>query len=109
MKKFLLLAAFIIATMASFAHVREIRVNQAQDGSLTWYLLTYHFVNECGHANAGLTINGVNYPIDAEFGGDGASLSPNIFATTGTSGFAHNSYATVHTPFLGTTSKHSIE
>ena len=103
MKKILLLVTLFFVTLVSFAHVREIRVNQAQDGTLTWYLLTYHGVNECGHANAGLTINGVNYPIDAEFGGDGALLSNNIFATTGTTGFVHSSYATVHTPFLGTT------
>ncbi len=102
MKKFLLIVALFFVTICSFAHVYEIRVNQAQDGSLTWYLITYHAVNQCGHANAGLTINGINYPIDAEYGGDGALLSPNVFATVGFS-FAHASYATVHTPFLGTT------
>ncbi len=102
MKKFLLVVALFFVTICSFAHVYEIRVNQAQDGSLTWYLITYHGVNECGHDNAGLTINGVNYPIDAEFAGDGALLSPNVFATIGFS-FVHASYATVHTPFLGTT------
>lgn len=69
MKKILLFVTCLFVTILSFAHVTEIRVNQAQDGSLTWYLMTYHQVNECGHSGAGLTINGVNYPIDAEFAG----------------------------------------
>ena len=59
MKNFLLILTFLFAAASSFAHVTEIRVNQAQDGSLTWYLQTYHGVNECGHSNAGLTINSV--------------------------------------------------
>ncbi|WP_257575011.1 HYR domain-containing protein [Hydrobacter penzbergensis] len=67
--------------------------------------MTYHQVNECGHSGAGLTINGVNYPIDAEFAGNASSLSPTIFAAASSIylGFGFNSYATVHTPFLGTT------
>ncbi|WP_026769939.1 HYR domain-containing protein [Asinibacterium sp. OR53] len=67
--------------------------------------MTYHQVNECGHSGAGLTINGVNYPIDAEFAGNASSLSPTIFAAASPTylGFGFNSYATVHTPFLGTT------
>ncbi|PQV59618.1 HYR domain-containing protein [Sediminibacterium magnilacihabitans] len=105
MKKILLFVTCLFVTILSFAHVTEIRVNQAQDGSLTWYLMTYHQVNECGHSGAGLTINGVNYPIDAEFAGNASSLSPTIFAAASSIylGFGFNSYATVHTPFLGTT------
>lgn len=105
MKKILLFVTCLFVTILSFAHVTEIRVNQTQDGSLTWYLMTYHQVNECGHSGAGLTINGVNYPIDAEFAGNASSLSPTIFAAASSIylGFGFNSYATVHTPFLGTT------
>ncbi len=95
---------FILGLNSSMAHVTEIRVNQAQDGSLTWYLQTYHGVNECGHQNAGLTINGINYPIDAEFSGSIVSISPTIFAQYyAVESFGRSSYATVHTAFLGTT------
>ncbi|MDP1728245.1 MAG: T9SS type A sorting domain-containing protein [Bacteroidota bacterium] len=102
-KMFFFLLLFIIGLSSTMAHVTEIRVNQAQNGSLTWYLQTYHGVNECGHQNAGLTINGINYPIDGEFSGSIVSISPTIFAQYyAVESFGRSSYATVHTAFLGT-------
>jgi hypothetical protein len=101
----MLVGLLLFCGSAAFAHVTEIRVNQAQDGSLTWYLVTYHASGECGIANSGLTINGVNYPIQSEQAGDASLLSSNIFAqdpawqTLG----GRRSYAIVRTPFLGTT------
>ena len=44
----------------------------------------------------------MNYPIDAEFAGDISGLSPTVFAVASQISFGRSSYATVHTPFLGT-------
>ncbi|MDF3077371.1 MAG: hypothetical protein K0S09_1260 [Sphingobacteriaceae bacterium] len=95
-----LVLVMLLCTSAAFGHVTEIRVNQGQDGKLTWYLSSYHGKGECGVQGSGLTINGVNYPLEAEFTGDVANFSSNVFATL--QGYAHTSYAIVHTPFLGT-------
>ncbi|MBW7912550.1 MAG: HYR domain-containing protein [Taibaiella sp.] len=100
MKRFTMLVTLLLLTVASYAHVWEIRVNQAQNGTLTWYLQSYHSVSECGIANSGLTINGVNYPLQAAYTGSIVGLSNTIFATTGN--WARGSYAIVQTPFLGT-------
>lgn len=86
------------------AHVTEIRVNQNQNGSLTWYLQTYHRVGQCGVANSGLSINGVQYPLQYEASGSTVGLSPNVFAvaTSGwyTIGLGRSSYAVVTTPYI---------
>lgn len=100
MKRIFSLVTLLLLTVASYAHVWEIRVNQAQNGTLTWYLQSYHSVSECGIANSGLTINGVNYPLQAAYTGSIVGLSNTVFATTGN--YARGSYAIVTTPFLGT-------
>ncbi|MDE3251261.1 MAG: HYR domain-containing protein [Bacteroidota bacterium] len=84
------------------AHVTEIRVNQNQDGTLTWYLQTYHYANECGHANAGLSINGVQYNISAEYNGSIVGLSSTVVAAyqPDTYGGGRHSYAIVNTPYI---------
>lgn len=102
MKRFTLLVTLMLLTVASYAHVWEIRVNQAQNGTLTWYLQSYHSVSECGIGNSGLTINGVNYPLQAAYSGSSAGLSSTIFSVTPYAQ-ARGSYAIVQTPFLGTT------
>ncbi|MCB0698554.1 MAG: choice-of-anchor D domain-containing protein [Chitinophagales bacterium] len=102
MKKILSLITLLLLTIASYAHVWEIRVNQAQNGTLTWYLQSYHTVGQCGIANSGLTINGVNYPLQSEHSGSIAGLSNTVFAVT-SSPSSRASYAIVQTPFLGTT------
>lgn len=101
MKKLLTFVTLMLFAVASSAHVWEIRVNQAQNGTLTWYLQSYHSVGQCGIANSGLTINGVNYPLQSEHAGSIAGLSNNVFAVTSTTR-ARGSYAIVQTPFLGT-------
>jgi len=101
MKKLLSLVTLLLLTMSSYAHVWEIRVNQAQNGTLTWYLQSYHGLGQCGIANSGLRINGVNYPLQSEHAGSITGLSNTVFATTGN--YARGSYAIVTTPFLGTT------
>lgn len=75
--------AFILLMMSSFtvsAHVFEIRYNQALNGSITWYLISYHGLEQCPAEQAGLTINGTNYPLSAIVLGDARLLSPNIIA-----------------------------
>lgn len=101
MKRILSLAILLLLTVASYAHIWEIRVSQAQNGTLTWYLQSYHSIGECGIANSGLTINGTNYPLQSEHSGSVVGLSNTVFATTGN--YARGSYAIVTTPFLGTT------
>ncbi len=101
MKKLLSLVILLLLTMSSYAHVWEIRVNQAQNGTLTWYLQSYHGLGQCGIANSGLRINGVNYPLQSEHAGSITGLSSNVFAVT-SSTYARGSYAIVTTPFLGT-------
>ncbi len=100
MKRIFSLVTLLLLTVASYAHVWEIRVNQAQNGTLTWYLQSYHGVSECGILNSGLNINGVNYPLQAAYSGSIVGLSNTVFATTGN--WARGSYAIVQTPFLGT-------
>lgn len=101
MKKIFSLVALLLLAASSYAHVWEIRVNQNQNGSLTWYLQSYHSLGQCGIQNSGLTINGVNYPLQSEHAGSITGLSSNVFAVTGN--YARGSYAIVNTPFLGTT------
>lgn len=104
MKKILHYCVGILLMVLTFqtvdAHVWEIRVNQSTDGSLTWYVQSYHGLSECGIANSGININGVNYPLEQEFAGSIQSLSPTVFAVSGN--YARGSYGVVHTPFLGT-------
>ena len=74
---------FIVLMMANFsasAHVFEIRYNQALNGSITWYLISYHSTEQCPNASSGLTINGTNFPIQTTVLGDARPLSPNIIA-----------------------------
>ncbi|MFK5890080.1 MAG: T9SS type A sorting domain-containing protein [Flavobacteriaceae bacterium] len=98
-KKFGLTLCFIFLTQFIYSHVTEIRVNQNQDGTLTWYLQTYHRVYQCGHSNAGLNINGVNYPINSEHAGSIVGLSPTIFAQNSWIS-SRSSYAIVNTPYI---------
>lgn len=90
----------LVVFQTANAHVWEIRVNQSTDGSLTWYVQSYHGLSECGIANSGINVNGVNYPLEQEFAGSIVSLSPTVFAVNGN--YARGSYGVVHTPFLGT-------
>jgi hypothetical protein len=105
MKRMLTLVLLMLLSVASFAHVWEIRVNQNQNGTLTWYLQSYHGVGECGIGSSGLVINGVQYATTAIFSGDISTLSPNVFAVNQSYNSSGNrqSYATMTTPFLGTT------
>lgn len=99
---FLLGIFFLLFTIEAFSHVTEIRVNQNADGSLTWYLQTYHSANECGHNNAGLNINGVKYPINYERSGSIVGLSSTVFARyNGSLTNTRRSYAVVQTPYIG--------
>src|SRR5688572_4783207 len=102
MKKLVSFVTLLLLTVASYAHVWEIRVNQAQNGSLTWYLQSYHGLGECGIQNSGLTINGVNYPLQSEHTGSIVPLSNTVFAVNNSLAISRSSYAIVTTPFLGT-------
>jgi hypothetical protein len=111
------LIAFIFLMMLSFsasAHVFEIRYNQASNGSITWYLISYHGTSQCPNESAGLTINGTNFPIQTTVLGDARPLSSNIFVqdlecyTRVNPGFPpiavndlYVSYGIITTPFIG--------
>jgi hypothetical protein len=102
LRSFVLALSLVCLTFTSaLAHVWEIRVNQNQNGTLTFYMQSYHGLNECGHQSSGIRINGVDYPLQAEFNGSIAPLSNNIFTTIGS--FARGSYATVTTPYIAGT------
>jgi hypothetical protein len=107
MRKLLLFFAFLFVTVSSFAHVWEIRVNQAQDGTLTWYLQSYHSYTETAcqtsYVQSGLTINGVNYPIQSIAPGSIVGLSSTVFASNTSCGTQRLTYGIIQTPFLGTT------
>jgi hypothetical protein len=98
-RSFFVATLLLFFTITAYAHVREIRVNQNADGTLTWYLQTYHSVNQCGHSGAGLRINGISYPINSEHAGSIVGLSPTVFATTGFNQ-SRQSYAIVQTPYI---------
>ncbi|WKD84677.1 Serine-rich platelet adhesin [Polaribacter huanghezhanensis] len=100
LKKYIGLLLFLFIGFSANAHVTEIRVNQNQDGTLTWYLQTYHRANECGHSNAGLTINGVRYNISSEHAGSTVGLSSTVFATSSYLSYGRYSYAIVNTPYI---------
>ncbi len=98
------------------AHVFEIRYNQASNGSITWYLISYHGTEQCPNESAGLTINGTNFPIQSTVLGDARPLSSNIFVqdlgcyarlNPGAPPIAVNdlyvSYGIITTPFIGGT------
>ncbi len=109
--------AFFILMLSGFsvaAHVFEIRYNQAANGSITWYLISYHATSQCPNESAGLTINGTNFPIQSTVMGDARSLSSNIFVqdldcftrvNPGAPPVAVNdlyvSYGIITTPFIG--------
>jgi hypothetical protein len=111
LKRFMLMLMLIAGSFISqkaFAHVFEIRVIQAQDGTLTWYLQSYHAATECTGSAAGININGTQFPISSVVTGDARSIA-------NTSLFAQDlnclgidrrnsyiSYAIVRTPYLGT-------
>ncbi|MCP9234834.1 HYR domain-containing protein [Lewinella sp. JB7] len=97
-----LLLLFVLLALPSFAHTWEIRVNQNQDGTLTWFMQSYHGNNQCGFANSGVRINGVNYPIQASYSGSAATRSANVFsvASPHQSWYTRSSYAIVTTPFI---------
>ena len=92
---------FLFLSWSVNAHVTEIRVNQNADGTLTWYLQTYHDVNSCDIENAGISINGVRYEIASEHEGSIISLSENIFGQyDGHLTNTRRSYAVVETPYI---------
>ncbi len=111
------LIAFIFLMMLSFsasAHVFEIRYNQASNGSITWYLISYHSTSQCPNESAGLNINGTNFPIQTTVLGDARPLSSNIFVqdlgcyvrvNPGAPPLPLNSlyasYGIINTPFIG--------
>ena len=94
MKKLLLVVALFLVTMTTFAHTWEIRVNQNQDGSLTWYIQSYHTIGETACTTeaykSGLIINGVTYPIQSVHTGDISTLSPTVFGRNTSCGTARN-------------------
>ena len=91
----------MLFSFQAFSHVWEIRVNQNVDGSLTWYVQSYHSVNQCNLSNSGININGTNYPLEQQFSGSVAGISNTIFGVVGN--YNRGSYAVVNTPFLGNT------
>ena len=111
------IVAFVLLMMSSFslsAHVFEIRYNQAANGSITWYLISYHSTSQCPNESAGLTINGTNFPIQTTVLGDARPLSSNIFvqdlgcyvsanpgATPLPVNSLYKSYGIINTPFIG--------
>jgi plastocyanin len=111
MKKILSFLISCLLLSNAMAHVFEIRANQAPNGSITWYLISYHDAAECPANTAGLTVNGVNYPITSVVAGDARPLAPilvsydpNCYQTVNP-GFPlpanlYVSYAIVNTPFL---------
>jgi hypothetical protein len=112
--KFIALVATLIFCQNVSAHVFEIRYKQAPNGSITWYLISYHNIGECPAEQAGLTINGTNYPVSSVIAGDARALTPNIFVqdlgcyARVNPGFPpipvenlYVSYAIVNTPFIG--------
>ena len=107
MKKLLLVVALFLVTMTTFAHTWEIRVNQNQDGSLTWYIQSYHTIGETACTTeaykSGLIINGVTYPIQSVHTGDISTLSPTVFGRNTSCGTRRNIYGIINTPFLGNT------
>ena len=104
MKKILFLLFFLIASVALFAHTWEIRVKQNQNGTLTWYGQSYHGAGQCGFANSGISINGVNYNWTAEFSGSTLGLNASLFTVSPTyanCNCGRTSYGTVTTPYIG--------
>lgn len=105
------LAAIMLLSFNVSAHVFEIRYNQAPNGSITWYLISYHDTGQCPAEQAGLNINGTNYPISSFVMGDARPLSPNILVQDleccsrlnpncpGVEGL-YVSYGIVNTPFI---------
>ena len=119
MKSTLWLLALLFLSFNAIAHTWEIRVNQAADGTLTWYLQSYHPPAEAAcmtnFSSSGLTINGVDYPIQSIANGDITTLSNNVVGANyncSAGGFVVGSvpasqsrqqYGIIVTPFLGTT------
>ena len=102
------LFAVMLLGFTADAHTWEIRVNQNQDGSLTWYIQSYHTSNESAcytYSNqSGITINNVNYPIQTVGNGDISLLSPTIFGVYQPyAQYGRGLYGIINTPFLGTT------
>lgn len=114
-RKLIVFMAIILLSLNASAHVFEIRYKQAPDGSITWYLISYHNTEQCPAEEAGLTINGINYPITSYIIGDARPLTPNILVqdlpccsrlnpnNTGCLDYEslYVSYGIVNTPFLG--------
>ncbi len=103
MKKILFLLFFLIASVALFAHTWEIRVKQNQNGTLTWYGQSYHGAGQCGFANSGISINGVNYNWTAEFSGSTLGLNATLFTVSpsyANCNCGRASYGTVTTPYI---------
>ena len=112
MKKILLfLIASVLFCSSVMAHVFEIRAKQAADGSITWYLISYHVAEQCAANTAGLIVNGTNYPISSVVNGDARPIAPillaqdlNCFQSVNPNvtppANLYVSYAIVNTPFL---------
>ena len=105
--KFIAIFAIMLFSLSISAHTWEIRVNQNQNGSLTWYIQSYHSINETAcisQANqSGLIINGIQYPIQSVHVGSIVPLSPNVFGVNTSCGTTRSIYGVINTPFLGTT------
>ena len=109
-KKLAFLTMLFLIVLSSFqasAHTWEIRVNQNQDGSLTWYVQSYHSITESSCISqaylSGLKINGVQYPIEAVFSGNIATLSNTVFGVNTSCGTNRSIYGIIHTPYIAGT------
>ena len=65
-RTFFIAVLLLFFTISTYSHVTRIRVKQNQNGTLTWRVETYHGRGQCGVANSGIRINGVNYPLQFE-------------------------------------------
>ena len=110
-RSFVLTMCFLLIGQLAYSHVTRIRVKQNQDGTLTWRVETYHSLGQCGVANSGIQINGVNYALQSEgsmnesdryiLPNDGFSLFANATSTAlYGSQIALRSYGQVITPYI---------
>jgi hypothetical protein len=98
---FVLTMCFLLIGQLAYSHVTRIRVKQNQNGSLTWYVQTYHRLGECGIKNSGININGKKYPLQAEHNGKPPISGTVIFADAGSTWPTYYySYAVINTPYI---------
>ena len=98
---FVLTMCFLLIGQLAYSHVTRISVKQNQNGSLTWYVETYHGLGECGINNSGISINGLAYPLQSAYSGSAPTAGTVIFADAGSSWPTYyNSYAMINTPYI---------